>query len=451
LEYLLVAGVVIIMVIGAMVFLGGTGSDIANTSTDTYDHIREYIHATNLCGDGRCDDEETSESCPEDCFPVACSDFCLFTKPIFDYVLPDTLPERGEILEELSIFASPSEFEPATFVIYSKDGLPDVTVRSTELSNGSDIIPTENIDIRVVKVWEQAGYDLKKTGSVLVPELLVYDDSEDLTTPGYSCGVYTPPSISSNLRTDIPANTSKQFWITVEIPDSASPGDYKGELSIASEGTTLTELPFSVDVLPITLLEPEQKHLIFYRSFSSYRPQSEEITRKQLQDMKKHGIKGFLIEPKTVTDLSDILKLAEQYGFEGPVIPRYDVMQHYHINHGLKFNFTSAVAAFGGTHYAPYFYGTDECNNMPKLAGGGGYYGHINISYIIHSEGAEVSTSLLKQTADELADPNSIIYDYTNPDTGKSYREMGITNEGLNHSNYHSTYLYLDDIGVDLH
>jgi hypothetical protein len=177
--------------------------------------------------------------------PPECSTgFCLFDKPLFDYVLPDTLPEQQDIISDIEISASPAEFEPATFIVYSDTGLFNVTVEKSDLSDGTNTIPAENVDIRVVKVWEQAGYDtaieFNEGSGVMVPELLLYDDSENLRTCNPNCSIpYDAPSISTVLRTDVPAGTSKQFWITVEVPEDAEPGTYTSTLKLKQDTAIL--------------------------------------------------------------------------------------------------------------------------------------------------------------------------------------------------------------------
>src|SRR3989344_4980896 len=93
----------------------------------------------------------------------------------FDWILPHSTP--GPDTNNINIFASPGEYEPATFAVYTDVTLLNVKVDVSDLISSNGIIPHNNIDVRIVKVWNQSGLDIARTLDVYeVPELLVYDD-----------------------------------------------------------------------------------------------------------------------------------------------------------------------------------------------------------------------------------------------------------------------------------
>ena len=93
----------------------------------------------------------------------AAFDGLIFVTPAMsdDLLLPTTRhPERSlyEALpsfvyrsDKISIFASPGEYEPATFSIYAMTDLQGVKVGAGTLTGDNGSIPAEAVDIRIVK------------------------------------------------------------------------------------------------------------------------------------------------------------------------------------------------------------------------------------------------------------------------------------------------------------
>lgn len=250
-------------------------------------------------------------------------------------VLPEGL--YGILGNSISITAAQGEYEPASFVVRSMQGTKALTVKAGDLKQGNKIIPASNIDIKVVKCWYQAGsawygINQNKTKKMLVPELLLNDDSlvkvdmdkkENYLKLSFPEGEkYTwmsdpneagaaPSGIKSLsvkdfpvkdsqllLPVDIPAKENKQFWITVKVPDNAIPGKYSGKIRLASASGDKAEATLSLNVLPFKLPKPCYDSSIYYRS--TLDPQnagtisSEKKSRVQLaaelRDMAAHGV-----------------------------------------------------------------------------------------------------------------------------------------------------------------
>ena len=214
-------------------------------------------------------------------------------KPISEIkVLPDTLLSPDKISDTLSIIASPGEYEPASFVLYPGRDIKSLRLEATALVLNKGIIPASNIDIKVVKCWYQAGGAWFTVGApknpkkkVLVPELLLKDDSlvkvdyekkENYLKLKYPEGEKyvwiskaeispldwpTPEEFpvkdsSSFLPVDISANTNKQFWLTVKVPEDAVPGIYTGKINLSTPKESLTTLTLRLRVLPFKLSKP---------------------------------------------------------------------------------------------------------------------------------------------------------------------------------------------------
>ena len=263
--------------------------------------------------------------------------YFLFTKPVFELILPAAYPRPTEVVKEkISFFAAPSEYEPVTFLIHALKGLQDVKISTTDLKSGKDVIPSSDIDVRIVKCWEQADPDTRKPR--VIPELLVKDDRIELKGH-FSAMPLTPFAIA-----DIPEGTSKQVWITVKTSADAKPGTYFGRILIQPKNAPESTLGLELDLLPIKLLPPDKIYSIYYSGSSfglhgpvwweNYRGKTEEeqekTVRKELKDIKEHGFQSAEIIPslkgstetgKLVLDFSNLknaLQLHKEAGLTGP-------------------------------------------------------------------------------------------------------------------------------------
>jgi len=197
-------------------------------------------------------------------------------KPITSQkILPDTSPSSFPLAGKptdnvIKVSACKGEYEPASLVLRSSvSSLEGVLLEPTDLKGSSGMIGRNNIDIRTVKVWYQAGtawYDIRSNpNAVLVPELLLHDDSiirvdtqtqsnylklsypegikyQDISTRIHSSersvihDIKEFPVRDSKafLPVDIPAKSNKQFWITIFVPPDTIPGTYFGKIFIKS-------------------------------------------------------------------------------------------------------------------------------------------------------------------------------------------------------------------------
>ncbi|MFC2149313.1 glycoside hydrolase domain-containing protein [Candidatus Auribacterota bacterium] len=271
-----------------------------------------------------------------------------FIKATYDY-----LPSETEKCESVHVSGTPGEYEPATFSIYALSDLSDLSVSVSDLAGRSRKIPMEYIDVRVVKVWKQSGDDMWVGRPVDVPELLLYDDSVELKGRRPSIGA------GKEIKTNIPRNTSKQFWVTVRIPDEAKAGEYKGNIHIICKGEITKTLQMTVDVQPFKLAQPDKYFLIYYYSKldpkrgASYEPPANFF--RQLKNIREHGFTGASIYSGD-SYLNGILMLYSILGFKSP-IPYLGEAQ----------DVKGICAMIKKNRYLPVlFYGIDEPNTPAK-------------------------------------------------------------------------------------
>ena len=138
-------------------------------------------------------------------------DYVVYSKSYLEHILPGTVPEEDEITEKLWTFATPGEYEPLAFAVYAQKDLEDVRVSVSDLVQGEQVIPAEELDLRVVRVMEKRRHNhAGPEETELVPEVLDYNSPQD-----------------------IPAGTSKGYWLIIHVPEGAAPGTYRGTIGIA--------------------------------------------------------------------------------------------------------------------------------------------------------------------------------------------------------------------------
>lgn len=228
-----------------------------------------------------------------------------------DELDPGVLPDKSSFRGTLRSFATPGEYEPLSFAIYSQKGLKSVAVRATSLKSEKGEIPPP--EVRWVKRYlRRRWYSSPPHDSVFVSRYLL------------------------TLReVDIPAQTFRQLWLTVYVPKGAPAGVYQGKVRVSPANAPSMTLPVEFQVLPFTLLSPpHKKYSLYYRgSYPDYTPEEEEnIIRRELEDIRRHGASLLLWRPRIEYEkLNDrilpkygnavkYIRLLREYGFEPPYI-----------------------------------------------------------------------------------------------------------------------------------
>ena len=298
---------------------------------------------------------------------------CFIKKPISTKkVLPSTAVP-GAIGELVTCTLTPGEYEPVSFVLRSTRDITQLNLLVSDLTHKetSDTITASIVDIRVVKCWYQGGtawsgvrYSPEK---VLVPELLLYDDSlirvnhetkthEFKVTENDGSYRYVPTTVgreydgaswtftadefpiadSSSLKpVDLANGENKQFWVTIKAPENATPGIYSGRINLISRDENLGFITMLVNILPFKLPEPSLEYSIFYRgrlnksnqATISSESKSELQFRRELENMIAHGIKNPTIyqSPSDKELLGKVLNIRKQLGLSGEPLYFYGI------------------------------------------------------------------------------------------------------------------------------
>ena len=238
------------------------------------------------------------------------------TDPIKNYkILPFTEKiENATYADTITVTIAQDSYEPASFVIRSgdqdlKDMMVEVSDIKAEIKDKHGkirkaVISKDNIDVRIVKCWYQAGIYLTDVRhKKLVPELLLHDNN--LVHVDYGNQV----NLIRNLDRIEDADTLKPFslarrrnqqvWLTIHVKAGTEPGFYEGKIRVFNHQFK-KELQLTLEVLPFTLPEPMLFYGLYYNGKltnskdTSVRSEYVNIKRmkEELIDMREHGLEN---------------------------------------------------------------------------------------------------------------------------------------------------------------
>lgn len=225
---------------------------------------------------------------------------------------------------------------------------------------GPSVIPSEDVNIRIVKKWFQASgatWSVRKQAGPpeLVPELLLKNDSlvtVDMDQKknyvkalvggvAQNVDVSIPNTLVPQLYTQISEfdikdtdmlqpvqfaeGETREFVITIRLPTNAA-GNYRGVLTLLDDEGLVDFIPLALSVLDVSLEKPIVSVGMYYHgqlrstggSISS-KYKTEEQLLAELRDMKDHGVE----HPTSYQDPTDSslftrsLELRAEAGFQG--------------------------------------------------------------------------------------------------------------------------------------
>ena len=171
-------------------------------------------------------------------------------------IVPTFTPSRAAIGKPLTAFATPGEFEPATFCISACKDLGAVSVEVSDFvaedinrtkadrpltrPAGEGVIARTNVTAGVVRCWPQRESSWGTKGNYrVVPEMI-------------------EPPVSRADR--VQARQVKQWWLTVYVPPDTPAGRYRMSLTLRPEKASPTVLEWRLLVLPFQLNRPADRH-----------------------------------------------------------------------------------------------------------------------------------------------------------------------------------------------
>ena len=189
----------------------------------------------------------------------------LFWTPasLFEPVLPSSLPPAVGTSNQVTLTACPEQTQAASFCLYTPKALSNVIVSlPQDLQGIGNVIPADKVEIHVVKVLSRSGNGALRDPDTagLAPSLLVKDDRTVLSGPAPALRL-TGPAVC-----DMPADTARQFWITVSVPRNTPSNNYIGKILVTGKGLSPFSIRMVLSVLPLRLLAPAKQYGIDLRS-----------------------------------------------------------------------------------------------------------------------------------------------------------------------------------------
>ncbi|MEE3370075.1 MAG: hypothetical protein VX346_12090 [Planctomycetota bacterium] len=219
--------------------------------------------------------------------------YVIFKRHWMDLVFPNSIPRKNEKTRKLKTWLTPGEQEPATFCLRTLQAIQHLEVRTGPLVSATGArlaAPVVELVRCLPRTWQ----------------------GEEWLYPDGPVGVMYMPSYLEHVRpTDVTANRTLQYWLTIKTQENTAPGTYRGRVSISARKTNTCTLDLQVDVLPVKLRQPVQT-LGFWDFQRPYQGELGTLSTVY-QTMHSHGMntvftRGGLYEYEPQTDTYDFSK-----------------------------------------------------------------------------------------------------------------------------------------------
>ncbi len=216
--------------------------------------------------------------------------YVIYNKDYMNLIFPDDAPERCNVGNDLNIFAAQGEIEPATFCIYAFKKLKNVDVTVSDFKDrAGNSIESSNINVNIVKCQAIRENYVGTSGKYHIgPKMLVENRRRNR---------------------DVPQRESKQWWLTLRVPENTLPGVYSAYIKIKPENAVAKQLKVNLLVLPFKLNNVKEKGWStwlsgfppFYflrgpasrgRNISS---EIDKMAKAEVSDYLEHGFNMFII------------------------------------------------------------------------------------------------------------------------------------------------------------
>jgi hypothetical protein len=405
-------------------------------------------------------------------------------------ILPSTYPLPGHKSLDLRVTACRGEFEPTSFVLRAQNrDMNELTLTATDLHsvNGSAVISSTNVDLKIVKPWFQSYYAWNEIGigksdppdfrQRLVPELLLKDDAlvrVDMTaeqnflrldwgSPVYKWINQKKLAVSKQVLPTmqefpikdakifqpfaLPRSTNKQVWVTIFVPPDTPPDEYSGDIEVRSNGTLQGIIKIILKVHRFELAESKIIYSIYYRAVlddarasvgSEYR--NTEQMRKELQNLLNHGVRNPTMYQPFLSGkghLREALQLRRDLGMNnGPLYylgaqttASFLGKDSTQAENKLRtvFSQVNGIArAYGFT--SVYIYGKDEAKGGELLA-------QRNLWDIIHGMGGKVLVAGYTDSFELVGDSLDLLVHAHQPSTHEATKWQGSGQKIFNYAN----------------
>ncbi len=191
--------------------------------------------------------------------------FVPFAANYLDVVMPATVPAAEQLEPTLRIFAVPGEREPISFAVRALADQQAMSARITAFVGDGVALPEDATHAGVVRTLMRKMHPRT-------------DDMLEL-----------PALIEDMHPVNVPAGRSQWYWFTVHVPEDAAPGGYRSTITISASGGEAT-IPVELEVLPITLLQPEGIAWGMYDYHARTYSDDPDALEAKFRDQAEHGM-----------------------------------------------------------------------------------------------------------------------------------------------------------------
>lgn len=241
--------------------------------------------------------------------------YILFAPHWMRKVFGNSVPLEGEIGAGLSASAAPGEYEPMALAVYPLRDLGDCTLVISDLQGPADaMLSAESIEIRAVHLWAQ------------IPGQKGASYAEQF--------IRTPEALFNTATINVDGEDTREWWITVDVPEDATPGAYTGTATLTPDEGAAEEVPLRLEVLPVALRDPEGYTFGMYWGpwRVSREDTSDERVVAQIEDMREHNMNTVALGAGAtmsvgadgryeydLAEVTELLELLRDGGLDAPV------------------------------------------------------------------------------------------------------------------------------------
>lgn len=171
-------------------------------------------------------------------------------------------PGAASIATELTMLATPGEYETRAIALFANNTLDTPTARIDSLS-GPRVLPPGNIDVR----WTQR----------LLKRVQYRRLRED--------AVYNWRFLWREAPKRIVQGHVRQLVVTVHVPEETPPGLFRGNLVLSGNSKQIASLPVALRVADFALAKPEKRAGSYYRGHGK----TDDQIKRELADIREHG------------------------------------------------------------------------------------------------------------------------------------------------------------------
>ncbi len=165
----------------------------------------------------------------------------LFPTNPFVEIWYDFLPDAATVGSPVTLQAMRGEYAPACVNVLPMDSSRDLLVSLDDLKgkNGATL-PASAFDLRVLKAWYRdgpGGFQDPAGLGIWANELLLKDDGMISSNPTIKRNTIHYTKDAATLQpVKIDRFQTRQFWLTVHVPDHQAPGLYTGNIRVSTGG-----------------------------------------------------------------------------------------------------------------------------------------------------------------------------------------------------------------------